>query len=213
LDFLILLQLDESSTTTSGNRGRGRVNRRRSGGRSGGLNTPTSDGRSGGRTGGLNTPTSGGLKTPSNCGRSGGRGRGLNTPRTRAGRRGGVDTQSQHAAIPPELAPEPAIYEIESDTTTEAVIYELPSDTAPEAAIYELPSDTAPEHPSQPALNPVSQVALLTASQPAPKTPSQPTSQPSRTTHRVAAIRAATHYAYRPNVSIYYHHFFLNPKP
>jgi hypothetical protein len=101
-----------------------------------------------------------------------------------------VDTQSQHAAIPPELAPEPAIYEIESDTTTEV-------------AIYELPSDIAPEHPSQPALNPVSQAVLLTASQPAPKTPSQPTSQPSRTTHR-----AATHYAYRPNVSIYYHHFF-----
>jgi hypothetical protein len=140
---------------------------------------------SGGRTGGLNTPTSGGLKTPSNCGRSGGRGGGLNTPRTRAGRRGGVDTQSQHAAIPPEPAPEPAI--------------------------YELPSDTAPEHLSQPALNPVSQAALLTASQPAQKTPSQPTSQPSRTTHRVAAIRAATHYAYRPNMSIYYHHFFFKP--
>jgi hypothetical protein len=163
LDFLILLQLDESSTTTSGRSGRGRVNTR-------------SGGRSGGRSGALNTPTSG-LKTPSSCGRSGGRGGGLNTPRTRARRRGGVDTQSQHAAIPPEPAPEPAIYEIESDT--------------------------APEHPSQPTLNPVSQAALLTASQPASKTPSQPTSQPSRTTHR-----AATHYAYIPNVSIYYHHFF-----
>jgi hypothetical protein len=76
LVFIILLQLDESSTTTSGNCGRGRVN------------TPRSGGRSGGRGGGLNTPRSG-------------------------GRSGGVDTQSQHATIPPKPAPEPAIYEIE----------------------------------------------------------------------------------------------------
>jgi hypothetical protein len=141
--------LDESSTTTSGNRGRGRVN----------------------------TPRSGGLKTPSSGGRNGG----LNTPRS-GGRSGGVDTQSQHEAVPPEPAPEPAIYEVESDT--------------------------APEHPSQPALNPVPEAALHFASQPAPKTPSQPTSQPPRTTNRATTIRAATHYAYRPNVSIYYHHFF-----
>jgi hypothetical protein len=187
LVFIILLQFDESSTTTNGNCGRERVNTPRSGGRSGGLKTPRSGGlktpRSGGRSGRLNTPRSVGLKTQSSGGRS-----------------GGVDTQSQHAVIPPEPALEPAIYEIESDTTLEP-------------AIYELPSDTAPKHPSQPTLNLVPQAALLTASQPTPKTPSQPTSQPSRTTHKAAAIRAATHYAYRPNVSIYYHHFFLNPKP
>jgi hypothetical protein len=167
LVFIILLQLDESSTTTSGNRGRGRVN------------TPRSGGRSGGISGGLNTLRSGGISG------------GLNT--LRSGRRsGGVDIQSQHVAIPPEPAPEPAIYEVESDT-------------APEPAIYELPSDTAPEHPSQPALKPVPQVALHSASQLAPETPSQPTSQPPRTTNRAATIRAATHYTYKPNVSIYYH--------
>jgi hypothetical protein len=59
LVFIILLQLDESSTTTSGNRGRGRVN------------TPRSGGKSGGRSEGLNTPKSGGLKTPSSGGRNG----------------------------------------------------------------------------------------------------------------------------------------------
>jgi hypothetical protein len=145
--------LDESLTTTSGNRGRGRVN------------TPRSGRRSGGRSGGLNTPMSG-------------------------GRSGGVDTQSQHTAIPPEPAPEPAIYEVESDT-------------APEPAIYEAPSNTALEHPSQPAQDPVPQATLHSASQLAPETPSQPTSQPPKTTNR-----AATYYAYKPNVSIYYHYFF-----
>jgi hypothetical protein len=105
-----------------------------------------------------------------------------------------------HAVIPPEPAPEPAIYEIESDT-------------APEAMFYELPSDTAPEHPSQPALNPVPQAALLTASQPAPKTPSQPTSQPSRTTHRVAAIRAANTLCIQTKCEYLLSSFFLNPKP
>jgi hypothetical protein len=168
--------LDESLTTTSGNRGRGRVN------------TPRSGRRSGGRSGGLNTPMSG-------------------------GRSGGVDTQSQHTAIPPEPAPKPAIYEVESDTAPEPAIYEVESDTAPEPAIYEAPSDTALEHPSQPAQDPVPQATLHSASQLAPETPSQPTSQPPKTTNRAAAIRAATYYAYKPNVSIYYHYFFLNPKP
>jgi hypothetical protein len=111
------------------------------------------------------------------------------------GRSGGVDTQSQHTAIPPEPAPEPAIYEVESNT-------------APEPAIYEVPSDTALEHPSQPAQDPVPQAALHSASQPALETPSHPTSQPPKTTNRATTIRAATYYAYRPNVSIYYHYFF-----
>ena len=158
LVFIILLQLDESSTptstTTNANGGRGMVNTPSNGGRSGGLNTP----RSGGKSGGLNT-------------------------------------QSQPVAIPPSEpswnpTSQPAIYEVESDTTLEPAIYKVPSDTAPD---------------------PLSQPALHIASQPTPETPSQSTSQLLKTTNWATAIRAATHYGYRPNVSNV--SFFINPKP